>query len=48
MFEVKLEALITAILKNTTDRSTIYASKQIVDALVDNVLSLDSKIARGD
>jgi hypothetical protein len=40
------ENLINLIFKNNaTDRSIKFASKQIVDALVDTALTLDSKTA---
>lgn len=40
------EQLLSSLLKGG-DRSILYASKQIVDTLVDSVLSLDSKIVAG-
>lgn len=38
------ENLVSAILKNSTDKSPFYACRQIVDCLVDNILALDSKV----
>ncbi|KAI1712006.1 HEAT repeat associated with sister chromatid cohesion domain-containing protein [Ditylenchus destructor] len=44
----QLEQLMCAILSNCQEKITIYASKQIVDALVDKVISLNLQIAKGD
>uniref|UniRef100_A0A915PUN3 Nipped-B protein n=1 Tax=Setaria digitata TaxID=48799 RepID=A0A915PUN3_9BILA len=41
------EQLLNNLLKNN-DRTLLFASRQIVDTLVDNVLTLDSKMASGD
>lgn len=43
----QLEQLMCAILSNCQEKITIYASKQIVDALVDKVISLNLQIAKG-
>ncbi|KAK6104387.1 Sister chromatid cohesion C-terminus family protein [Brugia pahangi] len=40
------EQLLNSLLK-TNDRTLLFASRQIVDTLVDNVLTLDSKMASG-
>ncbi|KAL3993808.1 Sister chromatid cohesion C-terminus family protein [Acanthocheilonema viteae] len=40
------EQLLNSLLKNN-DRALLFASRQIVDTLVDNVLTLDSKMASG-
>lgn len=41
------ETLIASIVKKNTEYEIILASKQIVDSLVDYIISLDSKIAKG-
>lgn len=41
------ETLVITIFKNNTDKTSTFAAKQIIDALVDLILSLDSKIATG-
>ncbi|VDK74707.1 unnamed protein product [Litomosoides sigmodontis] len=41
------EQLLNSLLKSN-DRTLLFASRQIVDTLVDNVLTLDSKMASGD
>lgn len=41
------ETLIASIVKKSTEYDIILASRQIVDALVDYIISLDSKIANG-
>lgn len=41
------EQLLNSLLK-TNDRTLLFASRQIVDTLVDNVLTLDSKMASGE
>uniref|UniRef100_A0A914CW65 Nipped-B protein n=1 Tax=Acrobeloides nanus TaxID=290746 RepID=A0A914CW65_9BILA len=38
------ETLVGAILKNNSDKSAIHACRQIVDCLIDNILTLDSKV----
>lgn len=40
------EQLLNSLLKSS-DRTLLFASRQIVDTLVDNVLTLDSKMATG-
>lgn len=41
------EQLLNLLIKSA-DRSIIFASRQIVDTLVDNVITLDSKLASGN
>lgn len=41
------ETLVSLILKNSSDKSALHACRQIIDCLIDNILTLDSKVVDG-
>lgn len=41
------EMLVSIVFKKNVEKTTTFAAKQIIDELVDSILSLDSKIATG-